>query len=873
MKELFEKINLEKNIVVSGDMLSGKTTNVLFPLFKKIVDDNENVIVYDTKDDYLNNYYDELIEKGYNVRIINLRNIDNSEGWNPLELAYAYYKNGNVDKSIEILENISSTLYPVSKNLDPFWTNMASDFFVGICLTLFENNDESVINMNSVDVFTTVGEEKAGVNRTYCRDYFEKLKDKVAKSIIYVSPTLLEPEQTRLSIMSVVREPLTKIIGNPKVSNLLYKSTFNFNEIIDKRTAIFVLGRPENKLINKISEIFINQIIQYLVDTNIKRRCHIILDSIDDFDNLNDIASNLKLSNYYNIRFYIATYSVEDLNNRYMMKVNRFSDIIKINKDTIELESMGSTWKVSILISENDMYKREVNTNIQYPKMKDNKIKVFDLKECVVSKHQEREKEFINSIKPGLGDKINTNNKKIDYEKYENMIDKIVRNIESEKTEVNDNENNEQLKMIDNELFLDIPILKEFNINRNDGKIQNKIIDYSNGKGMSQQLISDGPLRPGETFEDRIKFLIDNTNNYTKQIHPLNTEKNIFFLKEFEGEFKFKVYVQDILFNIGDRINFNRLINAYFVEPKNGDFYRMTVAAESLPYPNENIKIGEISENDQLTQDLLAKMDCLMNNLKYKNDVITTVEIPDDIRNKTFSEADLNRIKKNIDILKKQNIPYNENMKLIPSETNTKLSDKKTVFNDLIRKFVLATFATTFIDDIDIKHYDFIYRKFDLQFNLNNILDEEDKKVLNDIRNGGFNVDKVKLGWLYEECSIYLWVLNLTNFPNQQYQCDVDMMSDLLFIRVDEEKKINIPSILFTKIYDRDKKILDLDKLQMRSYDEILEKADLLNRYRWALDDVRINKKDINLPLDSQIVEYQCEAIFDIINWDDGSFI
>ena len=73
MKELLEKINHEKNVVVSGDMLSGKTTGVLFPLFDKIIDNNENVIVYDTKTEYLNNYYDKLIEKGYQIKIINFK--------------------------------------------------------------------------------------------------------------------------------------------------------------------------------------------------------------------------------------------------------------------------------------------------------------------------------------------------------------------------------------------------------------------------------------------------------------------------------------------------------------------------------------------------------------------------------------------------------------------------------------------------------------------------------------------------------------------------------------------------------------------------------------------------------------------------------
>ena len=75
MKELLEKISPMRNVVVTGDTISGKTTNVLFPLFDKIIEKNENVIVYDTKIEYLSNYYDKLINKGYQINIINLRDL------------------------------------------------------------------------------------------------------------------------------------------------------------------------------------------------------------------------------------------------------------------------------------------------------------------------------------------------------------------------------------------------------------------------------------------------------------------------------------------------------------------------------------------------------------------------------------------------------------------------------------------------------------------------------------------------------------------------------------------------------------------------------------------------------------------------------
>lgn len=162
---------------------------------------------------------------------------------------------------------------------------------------------------------------------------------------------------------------------------------------------------------------------------------------------------------------------------------------------------------------------------------------------------------------------------------------------------------------------LDIPILNGFNINTNNGQEPGLIMAYSNGKGLSQNLTSDGPLTQNETFEDRIDLVINNVINYTKKLSPKNTEKNIFFVKDYEATFKFKVYVQDLLLN-GKLI---RQLNAYFVEPKFNDFYQLTVAAGPFNFPSENITIGKITENDEITKVLITMLDTLMQNLKYKD--------------------------------------------------------------------------------------------------------------------------------------------------------------------------------------------------------------------------------------------------------------
>ncbi len=453
MKELLEKISPMRNVVVTGDTISGKTTNVLFPLFDKIIEKNENVIVYDTKIEYLSNYYDKLINKGYQINIINLRNLNNSDGWNPLELPYYYFKNDMKDIAEEMLDYLGRILCSEKKEMNSFLNrSSSSDLFTAISLALFEDGDENVINLNSIYEFITVGEEHASATRKYIDEYF-KTKDPMSAIWLNAASTIVAPAETRESIISTVKNSLAKLIANFQISNLLNKSTFNFNDLAKKKMAIFVIGNPDSKNGNLISEMFFNQIMQYLEVTMSTIKCHIMLDNIDDIENLLRFDTYLRDDVYYHGRYYIGTHSVEKLERKYNIKAREISDIIKIREDEIELEN---SFFIPTKIK-NDLKKVTINkSNIQYPITKINEIKTFDLKGYVDDKRKEKMENLINSVKPGLVDKMKANtkpgetdilsgkidikipkfenkntSKKIDIRKLENVIDETVRKIEN----------------------------------------------------------------------------------------------------------------------------------------------------------------------------------------------------------------------------------------------------------------------------------------------------------------------------------------------------------------------------------------------------------------------------------------------------------
>ena len=77
------------------------------------------------------------------------------------------------DKAIELLDDLAlNILYDDSnKNADPFWEKTSADYFSGVALGLFEDAKADEININSISLATTVGEEKFG-GSTYIKEYY-----------------------------------------------------------------------------------------------------------------------------------------------------------------------------------------------------------------------------------------------------------------------------------------------------------------------------------------------------------------------------------------------------------------------------------------------------------------------------------------------------------------------------------------------------------------------------------------------------------------------------------------------------------------------------------------------------------------------------
>lgn len=418
-KEILEKVlDSKKNLIVSGDISTGKTLNVLFPLVKEIIDRKESLLILDSKEEYINKYYDDLKSKNYNIVILNLRDLSKSEGWNPLEYPYNLYKNGKVDDAIDYIEKQAKIMFYEDSTADPFWSLTASDFYTGIVLGLFEDGKKEEINLNSVNLMFDGINNKYGIS-DYVTQYF-KLKNPSSQPYVFASTTFSAPKETKGSIVSVARQKLRTYVSREMLSALLNKTTFNYDDIITKPTAIFVIAKDENKYINNVATMFVEQLFAILVNSQNHNKFNFVLDNIDVLEKIQELSDMLSSGVSRDIKFEIATRSYDDLIEKYGNYITKLSNSVVVGKEIKALVNNEEfTDEVEYLIPP------MVNVVIEYPVLNKTDIKMFNIGEFVRS----------NQSKLNLNNTLGTTDLSLNSGNIDNLIKEIDKKLEELDTE------------------------------------------------------------------------------------------------------------------------------------------------------------------------------------------------------------------------------------------------------------------------------------------------------------------------------------------------------------------------------------------------------------------------------------------------------
>lgn len=315
--------NSEYHTLVIGATGSGKTQTVIKPTVKFLAKAGESMIITDPKGEIYENTAEMLRAKGYQILLLNFRDPQNGNAWNPMSLPYQIYKSGKQDKAIELLDDLAlNILYEESNaNADPFWEKTSADYFSGLALGLFEDAKEEEININSINLMSTVGENKFG-GSTYIKEYFEA-KDPASAAAINAFGTITAPSETKGSILSVFKQKVKLFASRENLSEMLSYSDIDLSSIGKQKTAVFIVIQDEKKTYHSLVTILLKQIYETLIDVAQKSggklpvRTNFLLDEFANMPPLKDVTTMITAARSRQIRFTMIIQNFAQLNKVY----------------------------------------------------------------------------------------------------------------------------------------------------------------------------------------------------------------------------------------------------------------------------------------------------------------------------------------------------------------------------------------------------------------------------------------------------------------------------------------------------------------------------------------------------------------------------
>ena len=300
----------DSHSLVIGSTGSGKTQGVVHPLVKLLARRGESMVITDPKAEIYKESAGLLKKLGYKIVVLNFRDPQRGNTWNPLTLPHNLYKKGDTDKAMELLDDVASNiLYEEGGQKDAFWEKSSADYFAGLSLGLFQDAEEDQVNLNSISVMSTVGEERFGGRSTYIKEYFND-KDPAGAAYTCASGIVMAAEETKASILATFKQKIRLFASRENLSEMLATSDFDMFSIGKEKTAVFMIIQDEKKTYHALATIFVKQCYETLIGVaqdqptgELPIRTNFILDEFQNMPPLKDVTTMITAARSRHIRF------------------------------------------------------------------------------------------------------------------------------------------------------------------------------------------------------------------------------------------------------------------------------------------------------------------------------------------------------------------------------------------------------------------------------------------------------------------------------------------------------------------------------------------------------------------------------------------
>jgi len=249
-----------------------------------------------------------LKQHGYDIKVLNLVNPANSDGYNPL-----MHISSELD--VDVIANTVVKGQSSEAKSDPYWEDMAEMLLKALIYYLIATRPEEEQNLASCSEMVRAANNNGGSN--LLTELINQLPyDHPAR--MYYKSIEIAPEKTYGSILSSLQSKLGKF-DSKEIAEVTSTDTINFEDIGTKKTAVYVISSDTHTAYDFLLTIFFSQMIQQLynyADLNggrLKVPVFFILDEFANIGRIPDFDKKISTSRSRGIQFSVILQNLDQL--------------------------------------------------------------------------------------------------------------------------------------------------------------------------------------------------------------------------------------------------------------------------------------------------------------------------------------------------------------------------------------------------------------------------------------------------------------------------------------------------------------------------------------------------------------------------------
>ena len=320
--------DFDKVWYLTGDMHSlfvgstgrGKTFTFVLLMIYSYIQAGESIVVHDPKREIDAMTRRALEIAGYKVIVIDFVDPKNSDGWNPLDVAYAEwkrsidleleswetsnstdgniiyskniyfseelvdneivpshyktisfahgdrykegYKYANVSTAVELVMAVSQALTWEEDAKDPIWHLGAGDMFAGGALFAMEEGIDKFVNAKTARYLVELGDDADQTGAPLLKKYLKKFRNDDSESVRKFATYLNAEGNMKASFKSVFTNKVSLLTANDDIMNMTSTTTFDMQKVFQEKTAIFLKTHDERSTYYPLVTLFLKQLYE-----------------------------------------------------------------------------------------------------------------------------------------------------------------------------------------------------------------------------------------------------------------------------------------------------------------------------------------------------------------------------------------------------------------------------------------------------------------------------------------------------------------------------------------------------------------------------------------------------------------------------------